>query len=485
MIRPLRNRSPHRSPSGARGLSERGLLLGALAAGAALALGGAGCSANTGTDTGGKGGQSTNAGGGGLGGSGGLGELVGGGGGFIDPGCQGLECQQVKCDGGKSTKLTGIVHAPTPPVYGAADPLYNVIVYIPNGTVDPLKEGVTCDQCGTPVSGSPLVTALTNAKGEFVLDNAPVGTNIPMVLQIGKWRRQVVIPEVKECEETALPDELTRLPRNKQEGDIPRIAIASSPYDAEECILRKIGIDDSEYSVSGGDGRVHIFQGNGATIPGTDPMSALWGSLDTLMKYDMVLFPCSSVASGDAQAMKNVFDYANAGGRVFATDLSYPWIENAPDPFPGTSQWIPWTGLGVDPLPSLVDQTFPKGQALAEWLQYIGATQTLGSVPLHETYHCVDAVNPPTLRWLYSTSPASVQTLSFNTPVGVDPAMQCGRAVYSNFHIANGYTNAGTVYPAECNDSPLTAQEKVLEFLLFDLASCVQDDQDDPIPPAK
>ncbi len=457
--------------------------LGTMMVGLLLGFSGAGCSAQP-SGQGGTAGQGGAVGGGGqggslIGGAGGGGSGLGGGG----P-CQGLECQQVTCDPGKSTRLTGVVHAPTPPAYGPADPLYNVIVYIPNGSVDPLTEGATCDKCGTPVSGSPLIATLTNSKGQFTLDNAPAGKDIPLVVQIGKWRRQVVVPNVPACEETALPDELTRLPRNKLEGDIPHIAIASSPYDAEECILRKIGIDDSEFTGASGDGRVHIFAGNGATVAGgTLPMSLLWNDVQTLMKYDMTLFPCSSVASGDPVAMKNVFDYANAGGRVFATDLSYPWIEDAPEPFPATSQWIPWTGIGADPLPALVDQSFPKGQALAEWLQELGATDTLGNILLHETYHCVDGVNPPTLRWLYSTSPASVQTLSFNTPVGEVPENQCGRAVYSNFHIANGYTDYGTPFPTECNSTPLTPQERVLEFLLFDLASCVQDDQDDPIPP--
>jgi hypothetical protein len=104
----------------------------------------------------------------------------------------------------------------------------------------------------------------------------------------------------------------------------------------------------------------------------------------------------------------------------------------------------------------------------------------LGSIDLHETYHVVDAVNDPTTRWLYSTAPATVQTLSFNTPVGLPAEQQCGRAVYSNFHIANG-SGFGT-FPEECTPAPLTPQEKVLEFMLFDLASCIQEDSEDPIP---
>jgi hypothetical protein len=212
-------------------------------------------------------------------------------------------------------------------------------------------------------------------------------------------------------------------------------------------------------------------------------MAQLWGSLDVLKQYDMALFPCSSVASNDAAAMQNVHDYADAGGRVFATDLSHPWYTKGPADFQSTAQWVTWGGIGVDPLPATIDQTFPKGQALAQWLVNIGATPTLGSIDLHETYRVVTGVNAPTTRWLYSTSPATVQTLSFNTPIGLPADKQCGRAVYSNFHIANG--SASGTFPAECSSAPLTPQEKVLEFMLFDLASCVQDDTLDPIPPPK
>lgn len=447
------------------------LCIGFIVLGAAGAWGAGGCSAAS--DDPGGGGSGPGAGGSGGSSSGSLTTVGNGVGGGLT----------MNCPGGGTTSLSGIVLAPTPPQFGPADPIYNALVYVPTTEVAPFQPGVECQNCGAPASGNPIATALTDATGAFTLTGVPSGADIPLVIQIGRWRRQVTIPAVAPCEDTPLPAELTRLPRNKQEGDIPKIAIASSPYDSEECILRKIGIEDAEFTAPSGEGRVHIYQGNGATIPGTLPMSDLWSSLDTLRQYDMVLFPCSSVPSGDAAAMTNVFDYANAGGRVFATDLSYPWYTQGPAPFPSTAQWTTWGGIGVDPLPSLIDQSFPKGAALAEWLQYIGATTTLGQIDLHETYHVVDGVNAPTTRWLYSTSPATVQTLSFNTPVGLPPEQQCGRAVYSNFHIANGYVSSGTVFPAGCNAEPLTAQERVLEFMLFDLASCVQDDQDPPEPP--
>jgi len=41
------------------------------------------------------------------------------------------------------------------------------------------------------VSGSPLVTATTAVDGTFTLDNAPSGTAIPLVIQLGRWRREM------------------------------------------------------------------------------------------------------------------------------------------------------------------------------------------------------------------------------------------------------------------------------------------------------
>ncbi len=390
------------------------------------------------------------------------------------PPCNGLECKQVVCGNGKTTTLSGTVYAPTPPQYGKADPLYNAILYVPNGDLQPFKKGVSCEKCGTVTSGSPLVTALSGSDGKFVLENVPAGDDIPLVIQVGRWRRKVTIKNVKACEDNALDAEQTRLPRDSSEGDIPQMAIVTSVYDATECLMRKIGIADSEFTAPSGNGRVHIFHGNGATVSGAPAGDALWGTTGTLENYDIVAFPCSSQPT-DMTGRQNIVDYADGGGRVFITDLSQDIIKNGPAPWPTTGNW---TAAGSFSNPASIDTTFPKGEALADWLKLIGATPTRGEVDLTGTFARLSAVNPPSQRWVYSSQ--TMQTYSFNTPVGADEAAQCGRVFYSSFHVSNG--GSGT-FPSSCNTQPLTPQEKILEFLLFDLAACVQKDGDKPVPP--
>jgi hypothetical protein len=388
------------------------------------------------------------------------------------PACVGLCQQEVTCPGTSTTTISGIVHAPTPAKFGAADPLYDVLVYIPNGQVMAFSPTVSCDRCDTATSGSPLLEVATDATGHFRLSNVPVGRNIPLVIQLGHWRRQVVIPNVYACVENKLPDELTRLPRNHNEGDIPLMAMVTGSADSLECVLRKIGIDDSEFTTPSGGGRVQLYNGGGvdAAQGGAPAMSALI-SATTLSQYSMVLFACqgSEVAQTPADQM-TLINYANAGGRVFATHFSYVWLFNDA-PFSGTAKWNVGQTDPPSPMTATVNQSFPRGAAFAQWLQSVGASSTLGQVPIQDARHDFDAVLPPAQEWLASSSQPLHYT--FNTPLGVPAAMQCGRALYSDFHVASSSTFGGNNFPTECDNSPMSAQEKVLEFMMFDLSSCV------------
>src|SRR5262245_59672242 len=80
------------------------------------------------------------AGGGGPGGNGHGGAGDGGGNRGDGGPCMGLQCQQTSCPAGQTTSLSGVVNIPAGNL-----PLPNVIVYVPNAPVAPIRSGASCD----------------------------------------------------------------------------------------------------------------------------------------------------------------------------------------------------------------------------------------------------------------------------------------------------------------------------------------------------
>lgn len=424
-------------------------------------------------------------------GSGGEGGSFGlGGGGEGGGACVGLQCQQATCSGGGTTSISGTVLDPA-----GVTPLYNVIVYVPNTAVTTPADGyATCDQCGS-IANSPVVSTLTDTSGNFSLTNMPVGDNIPLVVQVGKWQRQYTIPHVEKCTDTPLDKAATRLPKNSTEGHIPKIAVTTGGYDSLECFLRKIGIDESEFSNGGGTGRVQLYQGEGggSVINGSTPRaygssSAFWNDVNQLKANDIVALTCEGNEYGSdkpSTALDAMRDYTNGGGRVFATHYHYYWFKTEP----ATAGIASWSAPFSTAAHYTVDTSFPKGSDFADWLQNINATTTRGQIDLTEVANDVGAVSANAQRWIYqgaSSSSYATQYMTFNTPVASAPADQCGRVVFSDIHVEaeDSPTNSGnSTFPALCGGAKITAQEQALEFLFFDLNSCVQDDSQKPQPP--
>jgi hypothetical protein len=476
-------------------------------ASALLGACGSGDSQLSGSGSGGSGASSSGTFGGsiiiGAGGANGTG---GSDGGVVPHDCQNLECYQnscsrgpcqvTSCAGGGTTSLSGTIYDPAGKV-----PLYNIIVYVPNAPVAPITTGASCDKCGT-ISGNPIASALTDATGHFKLDNVPVMTNVPLIIQVGKWRRQLLVPTVASCADTALTDRnQMRLPRSQAEGDLPKMALTTGNADALECLLRKIGIADSEFTPESGSGRVNFFFGAGGTPKYNSTMNGgaaftaaptFWSSLDTLKKYDLVLLSCEGTenpTNKSAAATQAMQDYTGIGGRVFASHWHNYWLEHGPAPFPSVATFNHQPDL-ANPFTADIDTSFPKGQALADWLVNVGSTAPRGKLVIRAAQHTVDAVNSAVAqRWIYSNAPTSVQYLTANTPMNVPEDAQCGRIVLSDIHVSNtGQTpsdtsNSNIAYPDGCRTTDLSDQEKALEFMLFDLSSCVRRDDKPPIPP--
>ena len=474
--------------------------------------GGASSSSGNGVATSNGGNSSSN----GSGNGGGI--TIGGQDGGITGECSGLQCsaQADNCAGkGKAlTTISGTVYDPA-----GALPLYNVYVYIPNSKPDPILAGSpTCTQCEAPASGSPVIGTLTDAKGHFTLSYAagdtwgvPSGTNVPLVLQVGKWRRQLTIPTVTACTANALPDPSTpasklRLPAKGSEGDMPLIAFTSG-CDPAECFLRKVGIDDSEFVAPGNTSGHVVFytgqdadsfsaDGNASMVNGGNQWSTTyswWSKAANLLKYDIVFNACECNDNDRGPGAYAAMDsYLNGGGRVFATHYYYNWFA----PPTGTSDLngvVNWALPESSNAPFnnyYIDMTFPKGAAFGTWLQNVGATSTLGEIALADTRWDMNTINSESTRYIYnadSTSSSSYATMymSFNTPTAAATANQCGRAVFSDVHLSG--TSDDSTFPQECAnadpDGSHAVNQTALEFLFFDLSSCVQNNSMPPPPP--
>ena len=403
---------------------------------------------------------------------------------------------------GCPTSLTGTVYDPAGNL-----PLYNVVVYVPSQPLDPIADGAGCETCDGHFSGRPIAAALSDAAGRFTLDltNVPQGSSVPLVVQIGKWRRELSVP-VTACAETAAEEGSVRLPRDRNEGHLPKIAVVRGGSDALECLFRKIGISDSEFSLDTGDGRVQLYaSAGGSAEAGTTQLASgqaiplagtLYGSLDKLMSYDVVFLACEGGGRGTFEVygepeFTNIQRYADQGGRIFGSHYHNYWVR--PDKFDFPLPMYPAVanfassqhGFDQD-VTANVNAGFPKGLALRDWLVNVGASTVPGELVIHDGEHTVDStiagVSQP---WITVNDPSGhggvVQYFSFNTPVGQP---ECGRMVFSDLHVAAGTGDSGKIaFPNGCVSATLSPQEKALAFMLFDLSSCVQPDDAPPPKP--
>jgi hypothetical protein len=423
--------------------------------------------------------------------------------------CTGLCQQQAACDGGTPTTITGrVVSGTTGAGFGSPDPVPNVLVYVPNGTIGALTSGPSCGACAADVSGAPLVSTKTAFDGTFTLANVPVGTSIPLVIQLGRWRRCITITVGSACTTTALPYDI-HMPRTQAgsttaaagdypdipgSSNIPRTAISTGAQDPIECVLRKMGVADSEFTTDTGGGRMHLYYGNGATLAGADPESSLFHTGDsggTYAGYDQILLPCwGYAATKTASQLASLVSYANAGGRFFATHYSYTWLSGN-QPFDGAATWD-LNYADVASITGNVSTAVPASNpgSFAQWLGAVGAL-TRASPPqiqIDVVRHDVDGVAGAGVDWIDGTD-----TACFTRPellhYTFDPS-SCGHQIFSDFHVNVGgaYDNlnecvalgcggtalcgGGGLFPGECSASPLTSQERVLEFMIWDLSSC-------------
>lgn len=392
----------------------------------------------------------------------------------------GYACMVPKCNNASGTTISGKVYDPS-----GKNPVYGAIVYVPDqpDTLAAISAGPgnLCGRCVQP-SGNPVAGAVTGPDGSFVIEKAPSGRAIPLVVQLGKWRRMTFVEADKACADNPITDpDSARLPRSRSDGEkvaLPHIAIAAGAGDRVQCLFRRMGVDPAEFSNPDGPGAVNIY--NQPSALGADPSgrydatlnsgasfpdaATFWADITQLAKYDIVVLACAGNASAtdptrttpnpitDA-AKANLVKYLSSGGRVLGEHYNSAWIRSFPARISqqGTTPAVA-SPLGADvaswyasldasdanssavPAGSTVlgqvDTSFAKGKDLATWLGAAGATQVFGSFPLVGDVKrtAIDelASAPSAQRWIYqAASSGDVQgaaafshVLSFNMTSG-------------------------------------------------------------------
>lgn len=468
-------------------------------------------------------------------------------------GCTGICSQIPDCSASaiKTTSLSGVVYDPA-----GVNPLSHVFVYVANNPADPellgFKPGVTCDVCGATAAGSPLLSdsngtfgTYTDTAGKFKLNNVPVGTGITVVVQLGRWRRVFKVDIAKSCDDNPTPATTFWMPSKKSQGDIPLIAMVTGASDSLECVLRKIGIDGTEFTNPADGGRVQFYLGSdktggdlspngwGQRIDANTPVQTALFATDPITtqpvinRYDMTILACQGAAPSESPADQSTLrNYAAAGGRVFTSHYSYSWL-NKNDTSPGApvgmadnwsevATWHVDEGDRIGTIDGHIDLVSnPKGNAFQSWLEAVNASplgsglMTVNTVD-HET-DAISAVPAKVQQWLWrqgtdktkckvggqhctsnadcggtdtctGTDYSSKQLplhFTYNTPVNLTedltkmpPALQCGRVLFSDFHVQDVHEH-DKPWPTMCNTLPMSPQEKLLEYMIFDLGSCV------------
>jgi hypothetical protein len=273
-------------------------------------------------------------------------------------------------------------------------------------------------------------------------------------------------------------------------------------------------------------GRYDAAYSGGAVYPDA---GALWSDINQLAKYDVLLLACGGAQSAmdpsktspnpisDA-SKANMVNYLAHGGRVFAEHYHWAWIKSFPTgtkptdlPIPSplgvdVASWIPYSSSNVLPAtPALVETSFPKGKDFAQWLLTVGAASTLGTMTFDPTDTTTkpsakDEILPPpsARRWIYQPvdianpagAAANTHYLSFNVSstgqvidrLDATSTNMCGRFVYTGLHVSAAASGAHPmdskdVFPTQCQAGSLSPYEKAIEFMFFDLSSCLTTEQ--------
>ena len=335
-----------------------------------------------------------------------------------------------------------------------------------------LPPQVRCETCA--VVGKFTAQTYAGPDGTFKLEGVPNdGKPFRLAIQKGYFRRVIEV-KIDACGSLALTAAQTRLPgKSKQYGPfdtVPKIAVVTGAWDKLEKVLDKLGVEEKK-----------IFNGRDLAT-GPESMQALLQSGALLKSHHMLFIDCGTRFEGlvtePGPARNNLRAYVKAGGRLFVTDYSYDFVEQAfPEfiDFQGSHDGAPWetpekhnaAEVGKE---DLVIQADVHDADLKAWLGLpaIGALLPNGLVQIvgFQTAWAVQrGTNAAAKVWVsghvtgigVSLDPARPLTTSWDF-VDHDKT-GCGRIIFSSYHTHG-------------DQSTLLPQERVLEYLMLEIGGC-------------
>jgi hypothetical protein len=363
---------------------------------------------------------------------------------------------------GHPTTLTGKVTFPN-----GVDPVSAAHISVVTSTTA-LPTGVSCDKCGQTDNATAIVSTDSATNGVFTLslDDVPQSATVQLLVRKGRFRKVTPVT-VSACNPTPLAAGATQLPGKAVDGDVPKIAVTSGNSDHLNVVLDALGI---EYT---------CYKGISASSdPCTNPktLADLLRDPTTLNSYGMLFIACSFGGTyesvlNDASALANLQAYVNGGGKVIVTDDSYDYVEQA---FPDAINFEPATATPAVAQPkkaaeigtgNITTNATLHDDNLKAWMQAIGSLNSDGTV----------AVTGFLSQWAVMSSVDTTTRNIVDGPVSftggsnvVRPLTvefernQCGRVIYSSYH-TEGRAHAG-----------LIPQERILEYLMMEVSTCVQ-----------
>lgn len=390
--------------------------------------------------------------------------------------------------GASRTRVTGTTYAPN-----GTDPIPNVLVYVvPEGTALPAPAtGVQCQICGaTP----PFAVAATHSglDGAFSLSSPALdeGGTFDVVVESGGFRHVERRMRVGPCSTIALEGARTSLPGASSGDDtIPRIAVASSTRGTGDVNDQFVHVLD----LMGITGYERVDPSKSGAPFGSSDLYALLATPSFIDQYQIVIAPCGSMGNFSVEEhltpemIANVRRWLAAGGRLYVSDLAYAILEQSfpeamtfatgPSPRAGTDDAVVGVGIGSSAT-LMADVDDP---ALLSWLELVGAVPRGETrIPigdLRDPWAAIDAVDPVRLMpdatgvrrsivwvsadvdWHVPGSGHHPLTVQSDFPNGGGD--YCGRAVFTSYHVQTG------------SGSELLPQERVLEYLFFQLSGCI------------